>query len=62
MFESFMGCGGQLPLPSQFSKRGHCPYSKYGGISIADEVQIGFGRIGETTFGVSIFLILNQIL
>ena len=61
MFESFMGCGGQLPLPRQFLKRGHKLIQRSCGISIADEVQTGFGRL-ETTSGHSIFLIINQIL
>ena len=27
IFESFMGCGGQIPLPSDFIKEGSCPYT-----------------------------------
>ena len=61
MFESFMGCGGQLPLPRQFLK---------GDINLFKEavvyplrMKFKQGLVGlETTFGHSIFLILNQIL
>ena len=60
MFESFMGCGGQLPLPRQFLKRGHKLIQRSCGISIADEVQTGFGRL-ETTSGHSIFDIKPDI-
>ena len=51
IFESFMGCGGQIPLPSDFIKEAAALINQYGGICIADEIQIGFGRIGKSFWG-----------
>ncbi len=51
IFESFMGCGGQIPLPSDFIKEASALIHQYGGICIADEIQIGFGRIGKNFWG-----------
>ena len=45
-----MGCGGQLILPKNFLKEAFDLVRTTGGICIADEVQIGFGRMG-TNFG-----------
>ena len=55
MFESFMGCGGQLPLPERFLKRGHKLIQQSCGISIADEVQTGFGRLGSHYWAFEFF-------
>ena len=46
-----MGCGGQIPLPSNFIKKAHALVHEYGGICIADEIQIGFGRKGKSFWG-----------
>lgn len=51
IFESFMGCGGQIPLPSNFIKKAHTLVHENGGICIADEIQIGFGRLGKNFWG-----------
>ena len=45
--ESMLGCGGQVPLPKQFLKQAYKNVRKYGGLCIADEVQVGFGRVGK---------------
>ncbi|MDP6339729.1 MAG: aminotransferase class III-fold pyridoxal phosphate-dependent enzyme [Candidatus Marinimicrobia bacterium] len=49
--ESLMGCGGQLILPKGFLKRSFELVRESGGICIADEVQIGFGRMGSHFWG-----------
>ena len=49
--ESLMGCGGQLVLPNGFLKRSFELVREAGGICIADEVQIGFGRMGSHFWG-----------
>ena len=49
--ESLMGCGGQLVLPEGFLKKSFELVRKAGGICIADEVQIGFGRMGFHFWG-----------
>ena len=49
--ESIMGCGGQIVFPSGFLSSAFKLIRKYGGICIADEVQIGFGRMGTHYWG-----------
>jgi len=49
--ESLMGCGGQIVLPENFLKKSFELISNAGGLNIADEVQIGFGRMGSHYWG-----------
>jgi len=49
--ESLMGCGGQLVLPKGFLKESFQKVKEAGGLCIADEVQIGFGRMGDHFWG-----------
>jgi 4-aminobutyrate aminotransferase-like enzyme len=49
--ESLMGCGGQLVLPNGFLKESFQKVREAGGLCIADEVQIGFGRMGDHFWG-----------
>ncbi len=49
--ESLMGCGGQLVLPNRFLEKAFHLVREAGGICIADEVQIGFGRMGSHFWG-----------
>ena len=49
--EPIMGCGGQLTLPKNFLKEAFDLVRTKGGICIADEVQIGFGRMGTNFWG-----------
>jgi len=51
MVESIMGCGGQLILPQNFLKQSFKLVRNAGGLCIADEVQIGFGRVGTNFWG-----------
>ena len=44
--ESVLGCGGQIVLPENYLKEVYTVMRKSGGICIADEVQVGFGRVG----------------
>lgn len=44
--ESQLGCGGQIPLPENYLKECYAAARAVGGICIADEVQVGFGRCG----------------
>jgi len=46
MAESFLGCGGQIIPPAGFMKRAFSAVRDHGGVCIADEVQVGFGRAG----------------
>ena len=51
MVESVMGCGGQLIPPKGFLSESFNMIRKANGLCIADEVQIGFGRMGEHFWG-----------
>ncbi len=47
MGESLLGCGGQIVLPEGYLKEVYKLVRQAGGVCIADEVQVGFGRVGE---------------
>ena len=49
--EPIMGCGGQIIFPSGFLSKAFKLVRENGGICIADEVQIGFGRMGSHYWG-----------
>jgi 4-aminobutyrate aminotransferase-like enzyme len=44
--ESILGCGGQVVLPSDYLKHAYTHIRAAGGVCVADEVQVGFGRVG----------------
>ncbi len=44
--ESIMGCAGQIEFPPGYLQRAFETVRDAGGVCIADEVQIGFGRAG----------------
>ena len=46
-FESILGCGGQVVLPRGYLKNIVKLVRKNNGLCIADEVQTGFGRVGN---------------
>ncbi|MBW1864651.1 MAG: aminotransferase class III-fold pyridoxal phosphate-dependent enzyme [Deltaproteobacteria bacterium] len=45
--ESVLGCGGQVILPDNYLKEAFRHVRNAGGVCIADEVQVGFGRVGS---------------
>ena len=45
--ESILSCGGQVMLPDGYLKSIYHKVRAAGGLCIADEVQVGFGRVGE---------------
>jgi 4-aminobutyrate aminotransferase-like enzyme len=49
--EALMGCGGQLILPKGFLKESFTKVKNAVGVCIADEIQIGFGRMGSHFWG-----------
>ncbi len=49
--EPLLGCGGQIIPPNDFLKHAYSHVRKVGGVCIADEVQIGFGRVGTHFWG-----------
>jgi 4-aminobutyrate aminotransferase-like enzyme/Ser/Thr protein kinase RdoA (MazF antagonist) len=49
--ETLLGVGGQIPLPDHYLKEVYAHVKAAGGVCIADEVQVGFGRVGEHFWG-----------
>ena len=46
-----MGCGGQIPLAEGYLAPVYEAIRAQGGICISDEVQTGFGRLGDVFWG-----------
>lgn len=46
MAESILSCGGQIVLPDGYLAEAYRQVRAAGGVCIADEVQVGFGRVG----------------
>ena len=44
--ESILSCGGQIVLPEGYLETAYREVRGAGGVCIADEVQVGFGRVG----------------
>ncbi len=49
--ESLMGCGGQIVFPDGYMAQAFRHTRAVGGVCIADEVQVGFGRVGSHFWG-----------
>ncbi len=49
--ESLLSCGGQIVAPEGFLREAYSRVRAAGGVCIADEVQVGFGRVGSHFWG-----------
>ena len=49
--EPIVGCGGQVPLAEGYLKALYPAIRAQGGVCISDEVQTGFGRLGDSFWG-----------
>jgi 4-aminobutyrate aminotransferase-like enzyme/Ser/Thr protein kinase RdoA (MazF antagonist) len=49
--ESVLGCGGQVVLPDDYLQKVYALTRDSGALCIADEVQVGFGRVGTHFWG-----------
>lgn len=49
--EPIVGCAGQVPLANGYLKDIYPTIRKQGGVCISDEVQTGFGRLGDYFWG-----------
>lgn len=49
--EPVVGCGGQVPLAPGYLKQVYGYVRSQGGVCISDEVQTGFGRLGDYFWG-----------
>jgi 4-aminobutyrate aminotransferase-like enzyme len=59
--ESVMSCGGQIVLPEGYLKEVYGFVREFGGLCIADEVQVGFGRVGEKFWGFELQNVVPDI-
>ncbi len=51
--EPIMGVGGFITPPREYFREVERIVRKYGGLMVIDEVQTGWGRTGESMFGIS---------
>jgi 4-aminobutyrate aminotransferase-like enzyme len=49
--ESLQGCGGQVVYPDGYLREAFAAVRAAGGLCVADEVQVGFGRVGRAMWG-----------
>lgn len=59
--ESIISCGGQIELPEGFLELAYQEVRKAGGITIADEVQVGCGRVGSAFWGFELHGVIPDI-
>jgi 4-aminobutyrate aminotransferase-like enzyme/Ser/Thr protein kinase RdoA (MazF antagonist) len=50
-FEPLLSCGGQIVPPAGYLQGAVAAVREAGGVSVADEVQVGFGRVGTHFWG-----------
>jgi 4-aminobutyrate aminotransferase-like enzyme/Ser/Thr protein kinase RdoA (MazF antagonist) len=51
IIESILSCGGQIVLPEGYLREVYQKIRAAGGLCIADEVQVGLGRVGKHFWG-----------
>ena len=51
LHESFLSCAGQIELPPGYLEHAYAAVRAAGGVVIADEVQVGLGRVGSHFWG-----------
>ncbi len=59
--ESIISCGGQIELPEDYLKIAYKSVRDAGGVCIADEVQVGCGRVGEKFWGFQLHGVIPDI-
>lgn len=59
--ESLQSCGGQIIYPDGFLVNAFKEVRNAGGICIADEVQVGFGRVGRKFWGFELHGVVPDI-
>jgi 4-aminobutyrate aminotransferase-like enzyme/Ser/Thr protein kinase RdoA (MazF antagonist) len=59
--ESMVSCGGQIVPPDNYFKEVYSYVREAGGICIADEVQTGFGRMGNTFWAFELYGVIPDI-
>ncbi|HEY9262964.1 aminotransferase class III-fold pyridoxal phosphate-dependent enzyme [Chitinophaga sp.] len=59
--ETLLGVGGQIPLPPGYLEKVYQHVRAAGGLCIADEVQVGFGRVGHQFWGFQLQHVVPDI-
>ncbi|WP_372945854.1 aminotransferase class III-fold pyridoxal phosphate-dependent enzyme [Muriicola sp.] len=59
--EPIVGCGGQVPLAKGYLNAVYPEIRAQGGVVISDEVQVGFGRLGEVFWGYELYDVVPDI-
>jgi ethanolamine-phosphate phospho-lyase len=59
--EPIVGCGGQIPLAKDYLKHIYPFIREQGGVCISDEVQTGFGRLGQYFWGFEMHEVVPDI-
>ena len=59
--ETILSCGGQVPLPEGYLAAAFEHVRRAGGVCIADEVQVGFGRVGSAFWGFELSNVIPDI-
>ena len=59
--ESLLSCGGQIPLADGYLSAAFKHVRAAGGVCIADEVQVGLGRVGEAMWGFELHGVVPDI-
>jgi 4-aminobutyrate aminotransferase-like enzyme/Ser/Thr protein kinase RdoA (MazF antagonist)/murein DD-endopeptidase MepM/ murein hydrolase activator NlpD len=59
--ESIVSCGGQIDLPKGYLEEAYKIVRNEGGLCIADEVQVGFGRVGTHFWGFEMHDVVPDI-
>ena len=59
--ESIISCGGQIELPEGFLAEAYAAIRAAGGLCIADEVQVGCGRVGSHFWGFQLHGVIPDI-
>ena len=59
--ESIISCGGQIELPDRYLKAAYDAVRQAGGVCIADEVQVGCGRVGHAFWAYELHHVVPDI-
>ncbi len=59
--EPIVGCGGQVPLAHGYLKPVYDTIRKQGGVCVSDEVQVGFGRLGDYFWGYEMYDVIPDM-
>ncbi|MEM7104320.1 MAG: aminotransferase class III-fold pyridoxal phosphate-dependent enzyme [Bacteroidota bacterium] len=60
--ESILSCGGQVVLPEGYLQAAYAAVRAAGGVCIADEVQVGFGRSGDAFWAFELQGVIPDII